>query len=307
MEHQTRADDVPLINYDDEDPTSDLIASPPLAPLFLSLKKSSSPLSHLSSPIAPSPLASPLSPLKPFPTDISENICIKTVTRRLNFQLTHHNMFTPISSANTAHIPSDNVIGDYIRIPSLPTVSGRHTELNYITPSTMFALLAGDYKEQVFRYTIIDCRYSYEYDGGHIRGAVNVPNKAALHQHMQGDFNLQNQDVALPSNHIIIFHCEFSSERGPRMCRYLREVDRATHADSYPSLSYPEIYILHGGYKDFYSMCPDLCEPRAYVPMLHEDHRSQLKQNRFRSNKEKIGSWKFSYIQQLHRMCDLHC
>lgn len=49
---------------------------------------------------------------------------------------------------------------------------------------------------------------------------------------------------------VIIFHCEFSSERGPRMCRFVRERDRAMN--EYPSLHYPELYILKGGYKEFF-------------------------------------------------------
>ena len=36
------------------------------------------------------------------------------------------------------------------------------------------------------------------------------------------------------------------------MCRFLREQDRAAHSDCYPKLYYPEIYVLHGGYKAFY-------------------------------------------------------
>lgn len=55
---------------------------------------------------------------------------------------------------------------------------------------------------------------------------------------------------------ILIFHCEFSSERGPRMCRFIRERDRA--ANDYPSLYYPEMYILKGGYKDFFPQHPVL-------------------------------------------------
>lgn len=49
---------------------------------------------------------------------------------------------------------------------------------------------------------------------------------------------------------VIIFHCEFSSERGPRMCRFVRERDRAMN--EYPRLYYPELYILKDGYKDFF-------------------------------------------------------
>ncbi|XP_029545730.1 uncharacterized protein LOC115147594 isoform X5 [Salmo trutta] len=79
---------------------------------------------------------------------------------------------------------------------------------------------------------------------------------------------------------LIVFHCEFSSERGPRLCHYLRELDRALHASLYPLLFYPELYLLEGGYRHFYSCYPELCEPRGYVPMLHGEYREQL--GRFR-------------------------
>ncbi|XP_045546795.1 M-phase inducer phosphatase isoform X3 [Salmo salar] len=79
---------------------------------------------------------------------------------------------------------------------------------------------------------------------------------------------------------LIVFHCEFSSERGPRLCHYLRELDRVLHASLYPLLFYPELYLLEGGYRHFYSCYPELCEPRGYVPMLHGEYREQL--GRFR-------------------------
>ena len=51
---------------------------------------------------------------------------------------------------------------------------------------------------------------------------------------------------------ILIFHCEFSSERGPRLSRFLRSQDRQTNKDCYPHLHYPELYLLEGGYKLFF-------------------------------------------------------
>ena len=49
---------------------------------------------------------------------------------------------------------------------------------------------------------------------------------------------------------VLVFYCEFSSERGPRMARALRSKDRSVN--SYPHLHYPEIYVLRNGYKNFY-------------------------------------------------------
>ena len=49
---------------------------------------------------------------------------------------------------------------------------------------------------------------------------------------------------------VLVFYCEFSSERGPRMARALRSKDRSVNV--YPHLHYPEIYVLKNGYKNFY-------------------------------------------------------
>lgn len=37
------------------------------------------------------------------------------------------------------------------------------------------------------------------------------------------------------------------------MYRALRDIDRRLHIDFYPQLFYNEIYLLEGGYKEFYS------------------------------------------------------
>lgn len=38
--------------------------------------------------------------------------------------------------------------------------------------------------------------------------------------------------------------------------RFLRETDRKTNGMSFPSLYYPELYLLEGGYNAFYAECP---------------------------------------------------
>lgn len=49
----------------------------------------------------------------------------------------------------------------------------------------------------------------------------------------------------------IVFYCEFSSERGPRMFRHIRNLDRHMHLAAYPALAVPHMYVLAGGYKAF--------------------------------------------------------
>ncbi|KAM9454183.1 cell division cycle 25 homolog d [Clarias gariepinus] len=167
------------------------------------------------------------------------------------------------------------------------------------------SLIRGQFSAVVEDFLVVDCRYPYEYRGGHIRGAVNLYTETQILQaFLQGSSTPQTSPVprgapggasalgargaggATPESglsegassprKLIVFHCEFSSERGPRLCQYLRELDRAINAQTYPYLLYPELYLLQGGYKHFYFCCPELCEPCGYVPMHHKDFRDQL-------------------------------
>ena len=78
---------------------------------------------------------------------------------------------------------------------------------------------------------------------------------------------------------MIIFHCEFSSERGPRLCRFFRSLDRQHNVANYPHLSFPSIYLLDGGYADFYHHTAGQrwCEPKAYVSMFEKQFTQELK------------------------------
>ncbi|KAG5216256.1 hypothetical protein MJG53_000662 [Ovis ammon polii x Ovis aries] len=107
------------------------------------------------------------------------------------------------------------LIGDYSKAFLLQTVDGKHQDLKYISPETVVALLTGKFSHIVEKFVIVDCRYSYEYEGGHIKTAVNLPLERDAET-----FLLQSPitPCILDKRIILIFHCEFSSERGPRMC-----------------------------------------------------------------------------------------
>uniref|UniRef100_A0A9L0JHT7 protein-tyrosine-phosphatase n=1 Tax=Equus asinus TaxID=9793 RepID=A0A9L0JHT7_EQUAS len=137
------------------------------------------------------------------------------------------------------------LIGDYSKAFLLQTVDGKHQDLKYISPETT---------------------------------AVNLPLERDAET-----FLLQSPITphSLDKRIILIFHCEFSSERGPRMCRFIRERDRA--ANDYPSLYYPEMYILKGGYKEFFPQHPTFCEPQDYRPMNHEAFKDELKTFRLKT------------------------
>ncbi|XP_063053973.1 M-phase inducer phosphatase 1-B-like [Engraulis encrasicolus] len=163
------------------------------------------------------------------------------------------------------------LIGDFSKVYALPTVTGRHTDLKYISGETMCDLLEGRYSCLVESFVVVDCRYPYEYQGGHIRGALNLPNSdEAVEQLLSVQLKAASPNKRL----LLILHCEFSSERAPRTCRLLRSVDRSR--SEYPALAYPELYILKGGYQDFYHHHKEFCDPQTYCPMHHEDHKEEL-------------------------------
>ncbi|GJQ12035.1 hypothetical protein GpartN1_g3826.t1 [Galdieria partita] len=122
----------------------------------------------------------------------------------------------------------------------------------------------------VLNIIIIDCRFPYEYEGGHIRDAYNcyIPKQI---QDLLCPSGWETQPVA----DAIIFYCEYSSHRAPKMSQYLRSLDRNVHFDSYPILSYPHLYVISKGYREFYVNFPELCvPPGGYTPM-----RPKKKQN----------------------------
>nr|XP_042137649.1 M-phase inducer phosphatase 1 isoform X2 [Peromyscus maniculatus bairdii] len=170
-----------------------------------------------------------------------------------------------------------DLIGDFSKGYLFHTVSGKHQDLKYISPEIMASVLNGKFANLIKEFVIIDCRYPYEYEGGHIKGAVNLHMEEEVE-----DFLLKKPIVPTDGKRVIVvFHCEFSSERGPRMCRYVRERDRL--GNEYPKLHYPELYVLKGGYKEFFLKCQSHCEPPSYRPMHHEDFKEDLKKFRTKS------------------------
>lgn len=129
---------------------------------------------------------------------------------------------------------------------------------------------------------MLNFRYPYEFEAGHIQGAENIYTKEDIMQKFFENVPQEN------SRNVIIFHCEFSSERAPNLCRFLRNKDREINESNYPKLHHPEIYILEGGYKAFYADYREFCVPQDYKPMNHKDHSSDLRF--FRAKSKSWGS-----------------
>ncbi|XP_064223107.1 M-phase inducer phosphatase 1 isoform X3 [Aotus nancymaae] len=197
------------------------------------------------------------------------------------YETLHRSLSLASSPKGTIENILDNdprdLIGDFSKGYLFHTVAGKHQDLKYISPEIMASVLNGKFANLIKEFVIIDCRYPYEYEGGHIKGAVNLHMEEEVE-----DFLLKKPIVPTDGKRVIVvFHCEFSSERGPRMCRYVRERDRL--GNEYPRLHYPELYVLKGGYKEFFMKCQSYCEPPSYRPMHHEDFKEDLKKFRTKS------------------------
>ncbi|EFW99651.1 cell cycle control protein tyrosine phosphatase [Grosmannia clavigera kw1407] len=149
-----------------------------------------------------------------------------------------------------------------------------------IDRSTLLRVMDGEFDNSFQNKLIIDCRFEYEYDGGHISEAVNFNDKDLLASHLFHNNQAEGRTL-------IVLHCEYSAHRAPLMARHIRAEDRAANIESYPRLSYPELYILDGGYSGFFGEHPSRCHPQAYVEMDAVEHAlaceremGRLRQNR---------------------------
>lgn len=100
---------------------------------------------------------------------------------------------------------------DDIKKPRLPHFSSNDQAdgLPRIDKSTLVDVIDGKWENAYNDVIIIDCRFEYEYEGGHIKGAFNYNDKERLASELfkQGP----------KENTILIFHCEYSAHRAPLM------------------------------------------------------------------------------------------
>lgn len=224
------------------------------------------------------------------PPPVSTRIRRGVLVRSLSEQQTNEN--EELIKASVELGSNRNLVGDRSRTYLLPRCTSRkHADLACISPETMIDLLHGKYSSEIEQLHIIDCRYPYEYDGGHISIAKNLFTRPQVYQ----EYFRSPIKPTDPSKRIVfVLHCEFSSERAPSLLRYMRSEDRNIHANNYPALHYPELYLLEGGYKALFEHSTEFCEPNCYRTMLDEEYQEQCRQ--FRSFSKQ--SEKFTCIKE---------
>ncbi|KAL0580245.1 m-phase inducer phosphatase [Marasmius crinis-equi] len=165
-----------------------------------------------------------------------------------------------------------------------------------ITPQTVDQLLEGEFDSLIHDYHIIDCRFEYEYQGGHIDGAVNINTALAVEEMLLGPSLLKPKPSVSGDGGkktVLIFHCEFSAKRAPTFAKHLRAKDRAMNNHVYPKVHYPELYILEGGYSRYYKESGAKCDPRGgYVTMDDPNHAASRRGDLDQFRKAKFGRHK---------------
>ncbi|KAJ2942425.1 hypothetical protein O0L34_g16029 [Tuta absoluta] len=197
--------------------------------------------------------------------------------RRPTLQRAFSENHASIMSALARSSTEPDLIGDFSLPYCLPLIGGDHSDLKSISCDTLAALIRGEFEDSVEEFKVIDCRYPYEFEGGHIPGAMNLYTPTLVQQLL--DTPLQTRGLT-DKRSILVFHCEFSLERGPKLYRYLRSSDRSKNMENYPHLNYPEIYLLHKGYRTFHQRYPELCTGNGYTAMLDPKHTQLLKRHR---------------------------
>ncbi|CAI2355634.1 unnamed protein product [Caenorhabditis sp. 36 PRJEB53466] len=150
-----------------------------------------------------------------------------------------------------------------------------------ITTETLVAVMTKMSEwEFTEKYVLIDCRYTFEYAGGHVKHAVN------FYDSDKAKSFFFDSEGKRKFHQVPIFYCEYSQKRGPTMASALRAADRGLNENIYPRCAYEEMYVLDGGFKKFFNFTRDststvLCEPDNYVQMLDPRYSEELKTFQF--------------------------
>lgn len=215
----------------------------------------------------------------------------------------HVSMMT-FSSRGLAPAPLDPQQGEYERVP-LPMASAETSSTTLRTNSVLdrcgfaftstsnniptigvdtFQSIVQEYEMRVDRFcsdlftklVVVDCRFPFEFEGGHIDGAVNITSVNELEDLFFNDTTavLTPQEFTQRQRTLVVFHCEFSSMRGPLRASQLRALDRQHSGnDGYPNLYYPDVVVLEGGYKHYFESLPE--GTRGYIEMDHPRYEKE--------------------------------
>ncbi|KAK4058786.1 m-phase inducer phosphatase [Microbotryomycetes sp. JL221] len=176
---------------------------------------------------------------------------------------------------------------------ALPCFGVKEDGLMRISAATLNDVQSGMYSSLFARYLVIDCRFAYEYQGGHIDGAINLSEleavEAALLNINEPPQPCTSESAQPQGKTVLIFHCEFSAKRAPTTAKHLRNSDRHKNHAVYPNIHYPEVYVLQGGYAEFFKSFPERCTG-GYLAMDDPNRLAErsVNLNNFRNQKRQF-------------------
>jgi M-phase inducer tyrosine phosphatase len=74
--------------------------------------------------------------------------------------------------------------------------------------------------------------------------------------------------------------------------KHLRSKDRAINNHNYPRVHFPEVYILEGGYRQYFKESGARCEPPGYVRMDDPNYAASRREDLDHFRKAKLGRTK---------------
>jgi rhodanese-related sulfurtransferase len=129
-----------------------------------------------------------------------------------------------------------------------------------ISPAALARLISGEFYGFFEALVVLDCRFPYEFEGGHVWGAINLRSLEEMRD---------LYDHFLGHTVCFVFHCEFSQVRGSTWAKIFREFVRIRNLEAGrgPTVQHPHVFVLNGGYKSCFEQAYGLTTGE-YRPML---------------------------------------
>jgi hypothetical protein len=156
------------------------------------------------SPLAAS-IRKPIGPTARRPTKFRRSLSMYESPADVMNQKEDKEAYTPSTLQSVMDIDDAPIL----KLPHF-TPENEPDSLPRITDSTFINILNGDVTHLYDEIVIVDCRFEYEYEGGHINGAINFCDKEQLAEKL---FSTSETSA----NTLLIFHCEYSAHRAPLM------------------------------------------------------------------------------------------
>jgi hypothetical protein len=86
--------------------------------------------------------------------------------------------------------------------------------------------------------------------------------------------------------------------------QYIRQQDRSHNVAQYPKLTFPEVYILDGGYSSFFKNHRARCFPQNYVEMDAKEHELACERglNKMRQRSKLSRAKTFAFGQRMSQI-----